>query len=331
MNRTACRTAWRPFWLAINAAWLAVFFFSSLCPAQPARTYPGRLGVLKADYLFPEESQVEARFVTYLETHTDEAVARYYGKYGKEIGTDNARELSADYAPGGMDATDSVTKAARTKWGEAVFLPARAFSRELFRRALKRQTSENQRREVVFTAGGAGAGKSTSIRQVPEMARAVEAAEIVYDTTLSELQSAAERITEGLNAGRMVRIIFVYRDPVDALIRGVFPRAKETGRIPTLGGFLLTHLGAVETLLKLAAIYDKHPRVTIAVIDNSGGFERATLRDIGFVAAMAGKYSRDALRAQLAREAEAVYEKGKRGEHGGLPEVLYQAFNRHMR
>jgi hypothetical protein len=230
-----------------------------------------------------------------------------------------------------MDATDSVTKAARTKWGEAVFLPARAFSRELFRRALKQQTPENQRREVVFTAGGAGVGKSTSIRQVPEMARAVEAAEIVYDTTLSELQSAAERITEGLDAGRMVRIIFVYRDPVDALIKGVFPRAKDTGRIPTLGGFLLTYLGAVETLLKLAAIYDKHPRVTIAVIDNSGGFERATLRDIGFVAAMAGKYSRDALRAQLAREAEAVYEKGKRGEHGGLPEVLYQAFNRHMR
>jgi len=309
-------------------AWFAVLLLTAFCATQRANTYAGRLGIVRADYLSAEESEVEARFATYLETHTSEAVARYIRQYGKEISTDNARELSADYAPGGMDVTDPVTRAARTKWGEAVFHPARAFSRELFHRALRREPPAHERRQVVFTAGGAGVGKSSSIRQLPEMARAVEAAEIVYDTTLSELKSAVQRINEGVEAGRMVRIVFVYRDPVDATLKGIFPRAKDTGRIPALGGVLLTHLGAIETLLKLAAVYQNDLRVTIAVIDNSGGFERATLRDVGFVASLAGKYSRDTLKAQLVREAEVAYEKGKRGERGGLPEVLYQAFIR---
>ena len=330
-NKTARGMAWRPSSSAIIIGWLAVFFFSSLCAAQQARTYPGRLGIVRADYLFPEESQIEARFAAYLETHTAEAVARYVARYGKEISTDNARELSPDYAPGGMDVADPVTKAARTKWGEAVFQPARAFSRELYRRALNRETPPHQRRQVVFTAGGAGVGKSTSIQKLPGIAHAVEAAEIIYDTTLSESKSATERIHEGLNAGRTVRIVFVYRDPIDALIKGVFPRAKTTGRIPTLGGFLNTYLGAVETLLKIAAIYKDDSSVAIAVIDNSRGIDYATLSDLRFVESIAGKYSRETLKTQLIRATATAYEKGKKGEHGGLPEILYRAFNRHMR
>lgn len=327
-NKTACRLAWRPSSSAIIFAWVAVFFFSSLCAAQQARTYPGRLGIVKADYLFPEESQVEARFATYLETHTTDAIARYVAKYGKEISTDNARELSPDYAPGGMDVADSVTNAARTKWGEAVFQPARAFSRELYRRALKQETPSHQRKQVVFTAGGAGVGKSTSIRQLAGIARAVEAAEIIYDTTLSELKSATERINEGLDAGRMISIVLVYRDPIDALTKGVFPRAKAMGRVPTLGGFLNTHLGAVQALLKIAAVYKDDSRVAIAVIDNSRGIDYANLSDLRFVENIAGKYSRESLKTQLIRATETAYEKGKKGEPGGLPEILYQAFNR---
>jgi hypothetical protein len=330
-NKTTCRLTLRSPGAAIVFAWLAIFFFSSLGFAQQPRTYPGRLGIVKAAYLFPEESEVEARFATYLETHTADAIARYVAKYGKEISTDNAKELSPDYAPGGMDVENAVANAARTKWGEAVFLPARAFSRELYRRAVKQETPPQQRRQIVFTAGGAGAGKSTSIRQFPAIAGTVDAAEIIYDTTFSELKSATERVNEGLGAGRTISIIFVYRDPIDALTRGVFPRAKATGRIPTLGGFLNTYFGAVETLLKIAAVYKNDARIAIAVIDNSRGIEHATLRDIGFIEGIAGRYSRDSLRPQLVRATESAYERGKKGERGGLPEILYQTFNRHMR
>jgi energy-coupling factor transporter ATP-binding protein EcfA2 len=329
-DKTFCRTVRRPASAAITIGWLAVLFFSFGYAAQQAKTYPGRLGIIKADYLFPEESQVEERFATYLETHTAEAIGRYVAKYGKEISTDNARELSQDYAPAGMDVENPAAIAARTKWGEAVFQPARAFSRELYRRALKQETPSQQRRQVVFTAGGAGSGKSTSIRQLAGIARTVEAAEIIYDTTLSDLKSGTERIKEGLDAGRMVSIVFIYRDPVDALIKGVFPRAKATGRVPTLGGFLNTHLGAVETFLKIAALYKNDSRVAIAVIDNSRGIDYATLSDPKFIESIAGKYSRESLKTELTRATETAHEKGKKGESGGLPEILYQAFNRHM-
>jgi hypothetical protein len=310
------------------AGLFAAFFIASICAAQVTEVRPGRLRIARAAALSQEEREVEARFAAYLEAHTNEAVHRYRAKYGKEISTDNARELSPDYAPGGMDAVDPATKAARTKWGEAVFQPARAMSRELYVRALRQQTPSHARRQVIFTAGGAGVGKSTAIRQLRGIARTLEAAEIIYDTTLSDFTSAIERINQGLAAGRMVSIILIYRDPIDALTKGVFARAKMTGRITPLGGFLNTHLGALEAITKIADVYKADPRVAIAVIDNSRGLARASVADLRFVESRAGKYSRDALWAELIRATETAYEKNKQGEEDGLPEVLYEAFNR---
>src|SRR5262249_10543865 len=99
-------------------------------PVQNADVYPGKLGIVKAKNLSPRGRESEARFAAYLETHTDEAVARYRKQYGKEINTDNARELSPDYAPGGMEAEDSATRAARAQWSAAVQEPSSAFARE---------------------------------------------------------------------------------------------------------------------------------------------------------------------------------------------------------
>jgi hypothetical protein len=318
----------RPSSSVIAAGLLAAFFISSISAAQDAEVYPGRLRIPRATHLSREEREVEARFAAYLEAHTNEAVHRYTAKYGKEISTDSARELSRDYAPGGLDAIDPVTNAARTKWGEAVFQPARAMSRELYLRALQQETPSDVRRQVIFTAGGAGVGKTTAIRQFRGITRTLEAAEIIYDTTLSDFRSAVERINQALTAGRMVSIILIYRDPMDALTKGVFERARMTGRMTTLGGFLNTHIGAVEGIVKIAGMYKNDRRVAIAVIDNSRGIAHAVVADLAFVESRAGKYSRDALRAELIRATETAYEKGKQGEEDGLPEVLYQAFHR---
>src|SRR5919109_3065122 len=81
--------------------------------ADDTTVYPGKLGIVKGRNLSPEERAVEARFAKYIEEHTDEAIARYTAKYGKEINTDNVRELSNDYAPGGPEADDPATKQAR--------------------------------------------------------------------------------------------------------------------------------------------------------------------------------------------------------------------------
>ena len=281
----------------VYAALIGALTILAALAAYAAETslYPGKLGIAKGRNLSPEERAVEARFAQYLEKHTDEAIARYRTKYGKEINTDNARELSIDYAPGGPGADDGAAKAARTKWSAAVQEPASALSKEIYRRALRAGPNPGQRKQIIFTAGGAGVGKTTSIQRMPGLARATEAAEIVYDTTLSNLKSAVDRLDQALAAGRLVSIIFVYRDPVDSFVGGVLPRADRTGRILPLEAFLDTHLGALEVIAKIADAYKSNDKVAIAVIDNSRGRGNAALSDLEFVKAATAKYRRDEL------------------------------------
>src|SRR5438094_5586449 len=216
-----------------------VFFSTSIgYPVYETDVYSCKIVIAKGKNLSTKERGVEAHLDEYLEKHTDEAIARYTKKYGKEINTDNARELSVDYAPGGPDADDPATNAARSKWSAAVQEPASAFSKEIYRRALGKVPAPGQRKQVVFTAGGAGVGKTTSIQQMPGLARAVEAAEIIYDTTLSSLKSSMERIAQAVAAGRAVSIIFVYRDPIDSFFAGAVPPAERMGRTLPLEPFL---------------------------------------------------------------------------------------------
>jgi hypothetical protein len=311
----------------VSGLWLVFGFTFLLGAADPAR-YPGKLSIAKGQTLSAEERAVEARFADYLEANTDQAIARYIEKFGNEINTDNVRELSADYAPGGIDAEDAATIAARMRWGEAVHEPASALAKELYRRALLRETSATRRKQVVFTAGGAGAGKTTSIRKFANWWHTLDLAEIVYDTTLSNYSTATRGITLALAAGRMVTIIFVYRDPVDALVDGILPRAQSMGRSVPLEAILNTHLGSLQTILRLAAAYKKEARVAIAVIDNRAGPGGAIAADLEFARKMARKYSRASLQTALSSALEEAYEKGKKGDPKGISENLYRAIKR---
>jgi hypothetical protein len=311
-----------------RAAFIALVFLiatSAGRAADEASVYPGKLRIAKAKSLSPREREVEARFATYLEDHTDEAVALYIQKYGKEINTDNARELSIDYAPGGLEADDGATRAARIKWSAAAQEPSSALSKEIYRRALQKVPASGQRKQVVFTAGGAGAGKTTSIQRIPGLTRALDEAEIVYDTTLSRLDSSKERVAQALAAGRMVSIIFVYRDPIDAFVGGVLPRAERMGRTLPLEAFLDTHIGAADVLAKISGAYKNDDRVAIAVIDNSRGRGNAAPSTLAFVEKSASKYSRQELKARLSKALDEAYEKGKRGEKDGISEAVYSA------
>ncbi len=323
-NRSGTRfSAWRCGCAVVLTCTL--FSFGLLLAAQETEYYPGKLRIEKARNLSPEERVVEARFAAYLEAHTEQAMARYRGKFGKEINTDNARELSSDYAPGGIEAEDPATVAARTKWSSAVFEPASAVAKELYSRALKQKTSPGGSKMVVFTAGGAGVGKTTVLRQSANFTRAVEMADFVYDTTLSSFRSAMERISRALDSGRTVNIIFVYRDPVDAFVGGLLPRAKKTGRILPVEAFLTTHLGAVQEIQKIRDANKNDSRVAIAIVDNRGALHQPMVSDFEFVKAMARKYSRDALRKSLLGALEIAHEKGKSGDPEGISEAVYLA------
>ena len=314
---------------SLNAATLILIWSMFSCTTvrapEDSGFYPGQLRIVKAQNLSEAQRRVEARFAEYLESRTDEAIARYHAKYGKEISTDNVRELSIDYAPGGMDAEDSASVAARTRWGDAVHEPASALTRELYRRALMKPTAAGRRRQVVFVMGGAGVGKTTSIRKLSDLSNAVAAAEILYDTIFAGYRSALERINQALDSGRMVSLVFVYRDPVDSFIDGMLPRAKLVGRTLPLDVFVNSHVGAVETFPRIAETFKDDRRLSFAVIDNSRGIANAEVADVEFVRSMGRKFSPEALKKVLSRALENAYEKGKKGDQDGISETLYRA------
>jgi hypothetical protein len=313
--------------LQLQAVGITLVWFLLSCSSAPAagvaEFYPGRLGIAKARYLSPEEQAVEARFAAYLEAHTEKAIQRYREKFGKEISTDNVRELSSDYAPGGIEAGDPASVAARTNWSNAVFQPARALAKELYARALRQKTPPGGSKSVLFTAGGAGVGKTTLLRQSGDLIRKVERADFVYDTTLSTFPSATERIARALDSGRTVQIIFVYRDPVDAFVAGLLPRAKKTGRIMPLDAFLATHLGAVREIQKIAYAHKYDSRLTINTIDNRGGPDKPVEKDFAFIEAMARKYSPEPLHKSLMEALNHAYERGKKGDPDGISKPVY--------
>lgn len=313
--------------LLVFVALLAVFgSFSSGKALEGPGYYPGKLRIEKRKNLSREEREVEARFAKYLEDHTEEAIARYKEKFGKEINTDNGRELSKDYAPEGIGVTGPKTKAARLTWGDAVHEPASALVKEIYRQELKKPAGADQLNRVIFTAGGTAAGKTTAIRYMPEIANVAKYAQIIYDTTLSSLRPSIKKIEQALKAGKTVSIVYVHRDPIEALVNGVITRAEEIGRTVVLDGFLKAHIGAPKVLLHVAQRYKDDPRVKISVIDNSRGLGEAVVADLKFLEQAASKYTPKELRAKLLQALEDAYEKGKRGEKGGVSEAIYRAF-----
>lgn len=295
-------------------------------PAPTKEYYPGKLRIEKRKNLTKEEREVEARFAKYLEDHTEDALAQYRKLFGNESNTDNASELSKDYAPEGVGATDPKTNAARIKWGRAVHEPATALVKEFYKRELKKPAGPNALNLVVFTAGGVAAGKSTSLKQFPELTDRAKRAQIVVDSTLSSLKAANRMIGKALEAGKSVNIFYVHRDPMESFVNGALKRAKENGRSLPLDYYLNTHMGAPRVLLHLAKRYRDDSRVEITVIDGNRGIGNAVIADLKFLERVINKYKREELRAELFRALENAYKKGKRGEQGGISEIIYRSF-----
>jgi hypothetical protein len=199
------------------------------------------------------------------------AIAEYHalaekdspGLGGRVLNTDIARELSPDYL---ADRTQSA----------AVHEPASLFIKELYARMLAEPVPGGMHPVVLFTAGGTGAGKSSGMK-LPEFADMVSRANIIYDTNMNTLGSAEKKVMQALDSGRQVGILYVHRDPVDALVNGALPRAAGqerefgTGRTVPITEHAKTHAGALPTVRALYAKYNGSGNVWVRAVDNSLG------------------------------------------------------------
>lgn len=271
----------------------------------------------KATGLSESESTIEQSFSKQLLDNFDSERDRYAAlpdsNNGHVINTDTARELSSDYL---ADRTQS----------RAVHEPASWFTKALYAKMLAEPTKPGQENTVLFTAGGTGAGKSTGVKMLGDEAKR---AQMIYDTNMNGYESSKKKIEQALAAGKNVNVLYVFRDPVDALVNGALPRAMRqegefgSGRTVPIADHLKTHIGARETMFRLAKEYAGNDRVKIDVVDNSHGKGNAKLINLEEIPELDHNKTKEDLNNALEQElkngkiSEAVHKGFAAGQQDG--------------
>lgn len=275
----------------------------------------------RARTLSPEDRAIETRLAEEFAADPDAAAARYAelkdAEGGKVLNTDTARELAPEYL------------ADRTK-SAAVHEPASWLIKRLYATKLAQAPADNERPLVFFTAGGTGAGKTSAIRNIPQLQALKGASQIVFDTNMNGYGSAKTKIDQALAAGKSVQVAYVYRDPVDALVGGALPRAEKqraqhgSGRTVPVEEHLATHVGVADVLPRLMADYADDARVEFVGVDNTLGEKKARFSNIATLLERAQnrRVDLDELRAALKAEHDQgrISDETYRGFAGGLPE-----------
>lgn len=224
----------------------------------------------------PMATKEPAEFAkTYLENNKAQAEKDYATRTRQEFGNTKNNIVSGDEAkfiiPGfGPDKSVPYHEAAS------------AFAKEHYANLLKDPATKDK--DVMIMAGGSGAGKSSSLREVLGKEEGnLDNYAAVVDTNLGDMKGAESRIGAARASGRNVAINYVYRDPEDAYMNGVVPRAARTGRIVTPVIHADTHAGSFDTIFKLAEKYKDDPHVAINAVDNSRGIGKQAVVPLDFL------------------------------------------------
>lgn len=244
--------------------------------AVAAKHEPAPLSAIeRAANLSDDARNIETRFANDIEGDLEGAIARYANikdaKGGKVLNTDVARELSKDYL---KDRTRS----------NAVHEPASWLVKKMYERKLAEAPGAGEDPLVVFSAGGTGAGKTTGLEKLGTLTKR---AQIIYDTNMNTLPSGIAKIDQALAAGKNVVLAYTFRDPIEALRNGALPRAMRqenefgSGRTVPVSEHVKTHVGARDTVERIAAHYAGDARVSVQVLDNSRGPGQVKVTKLG--------------------------------------------------
>lgn len=286
--------------------------------AELVGQYAGRLGVALRPQLGPVERAVEALFAAQLERDVEAALAHYTTRMiaqskGNVLDPDMARELCELYA---------FSRETRTALTQATHEPASALLRELYRRRISTPDALGLN-QVIFLAGGTGAGKTTATEPIilpPRLRRLLANALVVWDATLSNPNSAEDKVRQALEAGHQVLVVYIGRECGEAWRYGVVPRAVSEGRVVTVHNHIASHQGSLATVRQLSNLFGTHPRFAVTVVDNSGGRGEARLTDMTALEAWAITHP-DRVALALTVDLE------RRRTAGNLPDDMFQALS----
>lgn len=167
--------------------------------------------------------------------------------------------------------------------------------------ALERKAAAGDTSPTVFTAGGSGSGKSTTMAGALEKLGA-KSDGLLYDSVLSSPKSAKSRIDQALKVtDGDVGIAYTNADIKTALMFNAL--RKRSVSIDTL---MHAHVGASNTLRDLAEHYKDNPRVKIVVMNNLGNLSDIAEGSIADVP----RYQPQELRRQLVDVAKGMLNSG---------------------
>lgn len=209
---------------------------------------------------------------------------------GRILDTDMVRELSPEY------------RADRSRAAEvheaSSFLTQAMFDSRI---------ANNDSGVVAFMAGGGGAGKSTANELVGNM---LDKAHTVLDGTLSSYDKAKRNVESALKVGNRVRIVYVYREPVEAMRNGVLTRAERMGRTVTIDALVKGHAGSSSVVRKLQEEFGDNQMFKLIVIDNSRGQGNAKIANLSDITPVI----QSGLKERLQNATESEFQKGRIGE-----------------
>ncbi len=225
-------------------------------------------------------ADVRAAALGALEQRREEFLGEYTRRFGNVLNADCAAELFPEYA---------TSLESRARFRVAVHPAAQWIRDELFDGAL----ADSKIGEVIFTAGGNGAGKTSGAPQ----------GDVIYDSTLNNAEHAERCIQRCLLAGKSIVVAYTYR-PIREAFLGVLRRAVSEGRTVAIDTVIKTHTESAKTSAVLSERFRDEPRVSFRFLDNSAG--RPRLGDVALTAKENYASSRDDLYGILESERHRI-------------------------
>lgn len=259
-------------------------------PAPPAPTAPQAGPVARAPWrpvetdfpetpdLTPEARALEATSRRWAAENADELVRRYRAHKdadgGKVISADIARDVMFDeFAP---------SKDERSRATQAMQAVSGAVANRLFQDAVAEPPSGPDA-YAIFTGGGPGAGKSTSIRPGDPVR---EAADFIVDGTQRNFDGTVKAIQATLDSGREVQNFFTIRPIEEAWLAGL-KRAMDEGRVVLAKNVATSTIDAAKSILRQIGHFGSEPRYRPRVAYNERGKARpGTIADLERIAAL---------------------------------------------
>lgn len=185
-------------------------------------------------------------------------VDEYMRRFGREVNADHARELSPIYVE------NPAVYAAYVHEG------ASRLSKMVFDYVL---TNAEQGDIVRFTAGGGGSGKGFAVKQLNLKSPNV----ILYDGTLSKLDTAKSLINKSLASGLPTEVYYINSDAMDSLGRAM-KRAERVGRTVPIEVLAEAHEGASNVARQLLTLFANVP---LRVVNNGkNGVAYGSINDL---------------------------------------------------